>query len=106
MACSDGDGFGDGFSSVSGLLEIDPSMRETGEIKLDLETMQFIQRRLDLVAFGLLSVQIARAAAAKRPSELQRILLAIVRHREDGEDRRSVEPDDEPAVGCVGGVDA
>lgn len=51
-------------------------------IKLDLAAMNFVQSRLDLADFGRMSVQIVRAAQAKRPSELQRLLLSIVRHKE------------------------
>ena len=52
-------------------------------IKLNIDAMLFVQSRLTLADFGRISVQIARAAAAKRPSELQRLLLSIVRHQED-----------------------
>jgi hypothetical protein len=51
-------------------------------VRLDLDAMRFVQSRLTLDDFGRISVQIARAAAAKRPSELQRLLLSIVQHRE------------------------
>lgn len=51
-------------------------------IKLDIEMMRVVRSRLSLDQFGRLSVQIARAAAAKRPSELQSLLLAIVSYEE------------------------
>lgn len=51
-------------------------------IKLDIAAMNFVQSRLSLEEFGRIAVQIARAAAAKRPSELQRLLLTIVTHKE------------------------
>ena len=51
-------------------------------VRLDIEAMRFVQSRLTLDDFGRISVQIARAASAKRPSELQRLLLSIVEHRE------------------------
>lgn len=52
-------------------------------ISIDLDAMDFIQSRLSLGDLGRISVQIARAAAAKRPSELQRLLLALVEHKEE-----------------------
>ena len=51
-------------------------------IKLDLEAMSFVRNRLNLADYGRINVQIARAAAAKRPSELQRLLLSLVEHKE------------------------
>jgi len=49
---------------------------------VDIQTVLFLKSRLSLHEFGCLTTQIARAAGAKRPSELQRLLLAIVRHRD------------------------
>ncbi len=54
-------------------------------VKLNIEAMRFVQSRLTLEDFGRISVQIARAASAKRPSELQRLLLSIVQHQEGGD---------------------
>lgn len=51
-------------------------------IKLDLEVMSFVRNRLNLADYGRINVQIARAAAARRPSELQRLLLSLVEHKE------------------------
>ena len=51
-------------------------------IRADLDVMFFLKSRLSIEDFGRLAVQIARAANAKRPSELQRLLLAIVEHKE------------------------
>ena len=59
---------------------------DSGEINLDLASMKFLQKRLSLMDMGHLAVQIARAAAARRPSQLQRLLLAIVRHHEVGDE--------------------
>lgn len=49
-----------------------------GNLKADIDAMLWLARRLTIEDMGRISVQIARAAAAKRPSELQRLLLAIV----------------------------
>jgi hypothetical protein len=51
-------------------------------IRADIDTMMFLKSRLSIEDFGRLAVQIARAAAAKRPNQLQRLLLAIVEHKE------------------------
>lgn len=51
-------------------------------IRADIDAMFFLKSRLSIENFGRLAVQIARAANAKRPSELQRLLLAIVEHKE------------------------
>jgi len=48
----------------------------------DIEALKFLKSRLSLQDFGRLSIQISRAAAAKRPSQLQRLLLSIIQHRE------------------------
>lgn len=56
-------------------------------IAVDIDTMLFLSARLAPEDIGRLSIQIARAAGASRPSELQRLLLAIVRHRETGTSR-------------------
>ena len=57
-----------------------PAMGETGKVNIDIAAMSWIKDRLSLDDFGRLSVQIVRAASAKRPSELQRLLLALVVH--------------------------
>jgi hypothetical protein len=44
--------------------------------------MFFLKSRLSIGDFGRLAVQITRAAGAKRPSELQRLLLAIIESKE------------------------
>lgn len=61
---------------------------ETGQRKLvvDIDAMLFLKSRMSIEDFGRLSRQIARAGAAKRPSELQRLLLQIVRHEAAGEE--------------------
>ena len=48
----------------------------------DIEALRYLKSRLSIHDFGRLSVQISRAAAAKRPSQLQRLLLSIIQHRE------------------------
>lgn len=56
---------------------------DSRSVEVDIKTVLFLKSRLSMHEFGCLTTQIARAAGAKRPSELQRLLLAIVRHRED-----------------------
>lgn len=51
-------------------------------VRADIDAMMFLKSRLDIADFGRLTVQITRAAAAKRPSQLQRLLLAIVESKE------------------------
>lgn len=51
-------------------------------VNCDLDTMFYLKSRLSIDDFGRLAVQITRAAAAKRPSQLQRLLLAIVEQKE------------------------
>lgn len=51
-------------------------------VRADIDAMFFLKSRLSIDDFGRLMVQIARAAAAKRPSQLQRLLLEIVEHKE------------------------
>ena len=58
------------------------SAPEERVVRADIDTMMFLKSRLDIADFGRLAVQITRAAAAKRPSQLQRLLLAIVEHKE------------------------
>ncbi len=50
-------------------------------VPADIEALKFLKSRLSMQDFGRLSVQISRAAAAKRPSQLQRLLLSIIQHR-------------------------
>lgn len=52
-------------------------------VSVDLEAMDFLRKRLSIGDLGRISIQIARAAAAKRPSELQRLLLALFEHQEE-----------------------
>lgn len=56
-------------------------VRDGETVPLDIAMMLRIGRKIGMDNFGRLSVQIARAAQAKRPSELQRLLLAIVTHK-------------------------
>ena len=55
---------------------------QSGHMPADIEALKFLKSRLSIHDFGRLSVQISRAAAAKRPSQLQRLLLSIIEHRE------------------------
>lgn len=52
----------------------------TDTIPLDIAALRFLRARLCVEDMGRLHVQIARAATVQRPSELQRLLLAIVSH--------------------------
>lgn len=52
-------------------------------LRLDIEMMKIARARLSLDDFGRLTVQIARAAAAKRPSQLQRLLLDLMTYKGD-----------------------
>jgi hypothetical protein len=63
------------------MLDAAPS-KDDRVINADIDAMFFLKSRLSIEDFGRLAVQITRAAAAKRPSELQRLLLAIVEHKE------------------------
>mgnify|MGYP000913900309 CR=1 FL=1 len=53
-----------------------------GTVPIDMAAWNFLRERLSVGDLGRLSVQVCRAAQAKRPSELQRLLLAIIKHRE------------------------
>lgn len=50
-------------------------------IRLDRKMLEVMRARLSLDDFGRLTIQIARAASAKRPSDLQRLLLTIMTHK-------------------------
>jgi hypothetical protein len=63
------------------MLDATPAQDEC-VVRADIDAMFFLKSRLSIEDFGRLAIQITRAANAKRPSELQRLLLAIVEHKE------------------------
>lgn len=69
-------------AASSEAFRVGPVGAPTDTVLFDRETLKFLTSRLSLDDVGRLSVQLARAAASQRPSELQRLLLAILLHRE------------------------
>lgn len=74
------------------------AVEDCRSVDVDIQTVLFLKSRLSMHEFGCLTTQIARAAGAKRPSELQRLLLAIVQHREDPLPMAETDPETRGAV--------
>jgi len=64
-----------------------PAVDTDGNLRLDLPVMLALRGALSLEDMGVFSVQIARAAAARRPSKLQRDLLCVVGYHDEPIDR-------------------